>query len=72
MRIYNFRLCGNGFKENTLIPKKTLQQRHTYEHKKMLLLAFEAILTDIVFSKQLHSHNGKYEDNNAQYKGQIT
>lgn len=29
-------------------------------------------LTVIIFAKQLHAHNGKYEDDNAQDERQIT
>jgi hypothetical protein len=29
-------------------------------------------LTVIIFAKQLHAHNGKYEDDNAQDERQVT
>lgn len=57
--------------------KHTRQRHRCSTHKTENLsfshqLRFNRLLTDIIFSKELHSHNSKYEDNNAQYKGQIT
>lgn len=56
-------------KREWVIFENTENQTHV-QTQTHISLAF--LLTDIVLSKQLHSHNGKYEDNNAQYKGQIT
>lgn len=32
----------------------------------------ELTLTDIVFAEELHAHDGEDEDDDTQYKGQIT
>lgn len=34
-------------------------------------ICWTSVSTCVVLAEQLHPHDGKYEDDNAQYKGQI-
>ena len=42
-----------------------IPSRHFSGRKQMHII-------DVIFTKQLHAHYGKYEDDDAQYKGQVT